>query len=192
MFRSEITSRTNGVTHICKKCFTHFTKQELFEKHISYCSANETCTVAVKSQQEIQYLNFKIITRNYQPQFVVYADFESFTKPLSSCEPYPHDSCTYSYQKHEPSGFCLYLKRLDGIKKLSNPIVYTKQSDNEGIAAIFVSKLKAITKKIYNDYYARNQNHSNLQNKNKRSLIKQSFAIFVRKNYMMMIQQVKC
>ena len=28
LFRSQITSRTNGTIHICKKCFTHFSKQE--------------------------------------------------------------------------------------------------------------------------------------------------------------------
>ena len=38
LFRSQITSRTNGVTHICKKCFTHSTKKDLFEKHIAFCS----------------------------------------------------------------------------------------------------------------------------------------------------------
>ena len=46
LFRSQITSRTNGTIHICKKCFTHFSKGELFQKHIEYCSSNET--VAVK------------------------------------------------------------------------------------------------------------------------------------------------
>lgn len=85
--------------------------------------------------------------------FVVYADFECFTKPLSTCEPYPHDSYTYSYQKHEPSGFCLYLKGLDGISKIFNPIIHTKQSDGEDIASVFVSKLQAITNRIYQDYY---------------------------------------
>ena len=38
LFRSQITSRTNGTIHICKKCFTHFSKGELFQKHIEYCS----------------------------------------------------------------------------------------------------------------------------------------------------------
>ena len=85
--------------------------------------------------------------------FVVYADFECFTQLLSTCQPYPHDSYTYSYQKHEPSGFCLYLKGLDRINKLFNPIIYTKRNDDEDLAAIFVSKLQAITNKIYNDYY---------------------------------------
>ena len=53
----------------------------------------------------------------------------------------------------EPSGICLYLKDLDGINKLYSPIVYTKQSDDEDIASIFVSKLEVITKEIYKDYY---------------------------------------
>ena len=36
-----------------------------------------------------------------------------------------------------------------------NPKIYTKQSDEEDTAKIFVSKLEGITSKIYNDYYKR-------------------------------------
>ena len=46
LFRSQITSRTNEKICICKRCFSHFSKEELFKKHIEYCSINET--VAVK------------------------------------------------------------------------------------------------------------------------------------------------
>ena len=111
LFRSQSTSRTNGTILICKKCFTHFTKQELFEKQISYCSTNET--VAVKMPAGNTTIKFKNNYKQHPIPFVVYADFECLTKPLSTCEPYPHNSYTYSYQKHEPSGFCLYLKGLD-------------------------------------------------------------------------------
>ena len=151
LIRSKITSRTNGVTHICKRCFIHFTKQELFERHISYCSTNET--VAVKMPARNTTLKFQNHYKKLPTPFVVYADFEYFTKPLSTCEPYPHDSYTYSYQKHEPSGFCLYLKGLDELNKLYNPIIHTKPSDDEDIASVFVLKLVALTNKIYKDYY---------------------------------------
>ena len=87
--------------------------------------------------------------------FVVYADFECFTKPINTCNPNRNESFTFEYQEHEPSGFCLYLKGLDGINQLFNPIIYTKQTDVEDIAKTFVSKLKGITRKIYNDYYRR-------------------------------------
>ena len=60
--------------------------------------------------------------------FIVYADFECITKPISTCETDPHDSFIQNYQKHEPSGFCLYLKGLDGINKLYNPILCTIMS----------------------------------------------------------------
>ena len=89
----------------------------------------------------------KLEFQNYYKQLAlpivvhVYADFECFTKALSTSEPYPYDSYTYSYQNHEPSGFCLYLKALDGMNKLFNLIIYTKQSEDENIASIFISNL---------------------------------------------------
>ena len=151
LFRSEITSRTNGALHICKKCFTHFSKEDLYDKYIKYCSSNETVAVKMPSR------NTKLRFVNYHKQLpipvVVYADFECFTKPMSTCSPNPEDSYTYSYQKHEPSRFCLYLKGLDGINKLFKPITYTKKSKDDDVAVIFVSKLEKLTHKIYNDFY---------------------------------------
>ena len=61
-------------------------------------------------------LNFQNHYKKFPIPFVVYADFECFTKPVNSCQPNPNSSFTQEYQKHEPSGYCLYLKGLDGIK----------------------------------------------------------------------------
>ena len=70
LFRSQITSRTNEPIQICKRCFAHFTKEELLIEHIKYCSSNETPK------------NTKLCFNNYHKQFpipfVVYADFELF------------------------------------------------------------------------------------------------------------------
>ena len=151
LFRSQITSRTNGKIYICKRCFTHFSKEELFQKHILYCSTNES--VAVKMPPR----NSKICFNNYYKQlpipFVVYADFECFTKPMNTCCPNPEDSYNYNYQKHEPSGFCLYIKGIG--PNIIKPITYTKKKSIDKIAEIFVSKLAKITNKIYNDFYRR-------------------------------------
>ena len=152
LFRSQITSRTNEPIQICKRCFTHFTKEELLIEHIKYCSSNET--VAVKLPPK----NTKLCFNNYHKQFpipfVVYADFECFTKPMSSCCPNPEDSYTYNYQKHEPTGFCLYIKGIvPGIT--FEPILYTKTNSTDDISSIFVSKLAKVTNKIYNDFYCR-------------------------------------
>ena len=151
LFRSQITSRTNGKIHICKRCFTHFSKEELFQKHIEYCSNNET--VAVKMPP----INSKLSFNNYYKQlpipFVVCADFECFIKPINTCSPNPEDSYNYNYQKHEPSGFCLYIK---GIVPITiKPITYTKKKITDNVSEIFVSKLAKVTNKIYNDFYLR-------------------------------------
>ena len=151
LFRSQITSRTNGQIYICKRCFSHFSKEELFQKHIEYCSNNET--VAVKMPPR----NSKLSFNNYQKQlpipFVVYADFECFTKPMNTCSPNPEDSYNYNYQKHEPSGFCLYIKGI--VTNIIKLITYTKKKDTDNIAEVFVKKLEKVTNKLYDDFYRR-------------------------------------
>ena len=62
LVRSQITSDTNSKIHICKKCLTHFSKPDLFEKHITYCSENET--VAVKMPTKKTILNFQNHCKN--------------------------------------------------------------------------------------------------------------------------------
>ena len=92
LFRSQITSRTNDTIHISKKCFTHFLKEELFQKHITYCSTNET--VAVKMPPRNKKLCFQNYFKQLPIPFVVYADFECFTKPMNTCSPDPNESYT--------------------------------------------------------------------------------------------------
>ena len=149
LFRSQITSRTNGKIHICKRCFSHFSKEELYQKHIEYCSSNES--VAVKMPPKNSKLGFNNYYKQLPIPFVVYADFECFTKPINTCNPNPADSYTLDYQKHEPSGFCFYIKGI--VSNIFKPIIYIKQKDSDNIAEIFVSKLAMITRKLYDDFY---------------------------------------
>ena len=94
--------------------------------------------------------NTHLVFNNHQKKlpipFVAYGDFECFTKPTDTSNPSPHESNTSEYQKHEPSGICLYLKPLDGINKYFSPIVYAKQTENADISDVFVKKLKSLTK----------------------------------------------
>ena len=143
-------TKSKGKIFICKKCFTHYTKEELLQKHILYCSNNET--VSVKMPKPNTILHFKNYYKQLPVPFVVYADFECFTKPMHNCSPNPEDSYTYNYQKHEPSGFCLYIKGI--VPNITiKPITYTKTNSDDNIAEIFVNKLEEVTKSIYNDFY---------------------------------------
>ena len=57
-----------------------------------------------------------------------------FHKPINSCQPNPNHSFTQEYQKHKPSGYCLYLKGLDGINLNFKPIVCTKKNEDDNIS----------------------------------------------------------
>ena len=151
LIRSQITTRTNEPIHICKRCFSHFTKKELLDKHSQYCNSNATTIVSLPEPNTMLY--FKNYQKKLPIPFVVYADFECFTKPISSCHPNPENSYNYNYQKHEPSGFCIFVKGI--VDKRIKPITYTKTSEDEDIAKIFVEKLMEVTKGIYHDFYCR-------------------------------------
>ena len=152
LFRSQITSRTNEPFHICKRCFSGFTKDTLLQNHIFYCSSKDSVYVKMPKKED-SILKYKNFERQFPLPFVAYADFECFTKPMSSCCPNPEDSYNYNYQKHEPSGFCIFIKGVVG--KRIKPISYTKKEEDEDIAKIFVEKISEATRGIYNDFYRR-------------------------------------
>ena len=152
LVRSQITKSNNKKLFICKRCFWHFSKEELLDKHIEYCSNNKTAVVDMPKPNT--FLHFKNYYKQLPVPFVVYADFECFTKPMNSCSPNPKDSYNYNYQLHEPSGFCFYVKGIvPGIH--ITPITYTKTFEDENVAKVFVEKLEEVTKGIYNDFYKR-------------------------------------
>ena len=151
LIKTQKTKSKNRSIFICKRCFSHFTKYELLQKHIEYCSNNETVSVKMPKQDTMLYF------KNYEKQLpvpsVVYADFECFTKPMNTCSPNPKESYNYNYQKHEPSGFCFYIKGI--VNTIFSPIVHTKTKEDEDISKVFVEKLQKVTNKIYNDFYRR-------------------------------------
>ena len=73
-------------------------------------------------------LSFYNHQKKMKVPFVAYADFESSTSPVYGCNPDSKSSYTTQYQKHEPSGFCLYVKCFhDSVGFNMEPIVYSKQ-----------------------------------------------------------------
>ena len=84
LIKSQKTSH-KGEMFICKRCFSHYTKEELLEKHIKYCSKNQTALITMPKPNTFLY--FKNYYKKLPVPFVVYADFECFTKPMNSCSP---------------------------------------------------------------------------------------------------------
>ena len=149
-FSSLVRAQIRGTSHfplfICKRCLCYFSVEKKLEKHIKYCT-NKESTVIMPEKGKMVY--FKNYYKKLPLPFVVYADFECFTKTMDTCGPNPERSFNYNYQKHEPSGFCFYVKGI--IHKKFKPIIYTGKST----AKVFIEKLTEVTKEIHKNFYCK-------------------------------------
>ena len=97
-------------------------------------------------------LAFKNYRRKMRVPFAVYADFESFIEPVSTCSPSDDKSYTQQYQKHTPCSYCYYIKCFDD--ELFPPILrrYTITRKDVNVGGIFVRNLEADIKRIYKKF----------------------------------------
>ena len=79
--------------------------------------------------------------------FIVYADFESFIKPIDTCQRNPENSYTKQYQKHTSSSFCYYIKSYDDIVYSQPAVAYTAETKDEDVAQKFVNMLQDVTRR---------------------------------------------
>ena len=107
--------------YFCSNCLNSFWCQKALNKHKEYC--NEYVAVKIELPKKGTMLEFKNYDRREKVPFLVYADFESFIKPLDTCDLNPEGSYTKQYQKHEPSGFCYYIQSF-------NEKVYKSKKEN--------------------------------------------------------------
>jgi len=98
------TSKSKKRKFFCSNCLICFTKKELLEKHLEYCENHDSLKTTMSQKGTI--LQFKNHKHEMRVLIFCYADFESLTKPIQTCQNNPEKSYTTQYQKHGPSGFC--------------------------------------------------------------------------------------
>ena len=84
--------------------------------------------------------------------FIVYADFESFTTQLSTCQPNPEKSYTNQYQKYIPSGFCYHIKCFDDTLCSQQPVTFVKEFSDDDDAQICMDTLEKNIKDIFKKF----------------------------------------
>ena len=94
--------------HYCRRCLNGFTSKDALSNHNEYCSKHDVQKIVMPDPGTM--LKFKNYYRSMRVPFVIYADFESFIKPIDTCQPNPSGSYTDQYQKHIPSSFLLLHK----------------------------------------------------------------------------------
>ena len=97
--------------YFCDRCLIFFWCEKSLNNHHEYCSEHEAVKIVMPDKETI--LKFKNYFRSIKVPFMIYADTESITKQIQSCEPDPEKSYTKHYQKHEPISFSYYIKCFD-------------------------------------------------------------------------------
>ena len=81
------TSKDGHVRHVCFRCLNTFKIEKSSASHHEYCKSHE----AIKTElpEKGTKISFKNHNRSMRVPFVVYADFESITSQLSTCQQKP-------------------------------------------------------------------------------------------------------
>ena len=138
-----------GSRHICRNCLSGFNAPDTLNKHKEYCYNNECVKILMPPAGT--FLEFKNFLHSEKAPFAIYADFESFIKPIKGCNPNPYKSYTKKYQKHEPSSFSYYIKSFDEsvYKSRKRTYIKTKEEDADAVD-VFIKWLEENVKEIAN------------------------------------------
>ena len=104
-------SKHDHARHVRFPCLNTFNSKESLVYHHEYCKSYEA--IKMELPEEGPKIYFKNHDRSMRVPFIVYADFESFTPQLSTCQLNSEKSYTKQYQKHILSGFCYHIKCFD-------------------------------------------------------------------------------
>ena len=132
-------SKDEHKKYYCRNCMLGYRSKEALSKHWPYCK--EHGCVRVELPKKGTFLKFSHPERKMRVPFVIYADFESYIKPISTCDPDEKQSFTKKYQKHTPSSFCYYIKCFDENVYEGKLVTYTAESETDDVAGKFVESI---------------------------------------------------
>ena len=90
---------------MCFRCLNSFNTEKSLASHHEYSKSHEA--IKIELPEKGSKISFKNHNRLMRVPFLVYADFESFTPKMSTCQPNPDESYTKRYQKHTPANFVI-------------------------------------------------------------------------------------
>ena len=125
--------------HFCRHCLHGFPTHEKLQIHLTHGCREITEARPVMPSGDDAVLAFKNFDKQYKAPFVIYADFECLTKPISKASRDSSRSHTDAYQRHEPCGFCAHIVSSDP-NQTFKPVVY--RGDNT--VQEFIIKIKEI------------------------------------------------
>ena len=144
LIRSKLTKH-HETAEICRSCLNHFPNKDKLKNHEEYCFQNET--IKIEMPKEGSSISFKHHNRAIKVPFVVYADFEAFTKEIKTIPQNDRVAFTQRYQHHQPSGFCYKI-----VGRNIKRCVLFRATENEDVSRKFVEMLEADIKNIFKQF----------------------------------------
>ena len=133
-------SKHCGLTQICRSCLNHFSDEQKLAVHEEYCWENKIVKIEMPKKPILEFQHYN---RSIKVPFVIYADFEAFTKKVNSIGGDDARPWTEKYQKHQPCGFCY---KIVG-KEYQKSVLY-RAKGNEDIGEEFIKSIEKDVKKI--------------------------------------------
>ncbi len=143
---SQISKKKNK-KHFCLNCMNGFGTEKILTTHQEVCLKRKPQNEVFPNPGEIT--KFKNYERLHDVPFAVYADFESFVKPLETEDKDPSESYTVRYQSHVPSGFCYTIKCVDETVYPTKTVLRTASYEGEDMGKLFVETLSKDLRPIY-------------------------------------------
>ena len=148
-----LSSQVSGKQHtreFCRRCLNNFHNKEALDKHQEFCSNHEAVKTVMPEHGTI--LKFRHFSHSMRVPFVVYADFECFTEPVSGCMPASDCSSTTKYQSHKPSGFSFLIKCFDDSIFAPILVSQTAESPSSNIPQLFIERLEEEIVDLYGKF----------------------------------------
>ena len=100
------TRSSHRISHFCRRCLQGFTSEKVLKKHLKACSNISAQHVELPEEDVNDICSFTDISKQLKCGFVIYADFECFSKRLQMCENSPEKSHSTPVSKFEACSYC--------------------------------------------------------------------------------------
>ena len=133
--------------YFCLNCLNGFDTPEKLEKHKEYCSEEESVKINMPAPNS--FINFKNFLYSERAPFAIYADFESYNKPIHTNTPDPNKSYTNKLTIQEPASFVYYIKSFNESVYKSKLRSYVKENEEDpDVTDVFINWLEEDVKII--------------------------------------------
>ena len=173
-----ITSKHEGDCY-CLNCFRSYSTKNKLKKHKSVCENHDYCFVETP-EKDNKILKYNHAEKSMKVLFIIYANLEFLLEKINTCHNNPEKLSTIKINKHTPSGYSLFTHgSFDTTKSKSD--YYRVRNCMKNVCL----DLREHATRIIN--YEKKRNNTPNKKKKRKCIISKKFAIYAKKDLVMMI-----